>query len=123
MLPIKSCRSTLSPLLRLSLLAHVFALAAPGGALAGTRPAAPNRPAAYITAQAGDFSINLYRKGNFVSQATPYWCIGASMQMMLNMVGVTDDDSRAAQEKDMRVARSDRVSSRSSDQEQAPAPR
>lgn len=93
-------------MLRLSLLVLGFALAAPGGALAATGPATRTPPATSATAPAGGFSINLYRKGDFVSQATPYWCIGASMQMMLNIVGVTDDDSRAAQESNMRAARS-----------------
>jgi hypothetical protein len=50
--------------------------------------------------------MNLYGKGDFVSQDTKYWCIGASMQMMLNVVGVTDDDSRASQVRNMRAARS-----------------
>lgn len=105
------------PRLTLSLLVLGFALAMPGGTLAATgQPAASAPPAG--TAAAGDFSINLYRKGDFVSQATPYWCIGASMQMMLNIVGVTDDDSRAAQERNMRAARSRGPSSRDSDQEQ-----
>lgn len=50
--------------------------------------------------------MNLYGKGDFVSQSTPYWCIGASMQMMLNIIGVTDDHKRASQERNMRMARS-----------------
>ncbi len=95
-----------SLILRLSLLVLSFALAAPDGALAATGPAARTSPASTATAPADGFSINLYRKGDFVSQATPYWCIGASMQMMLNIVDVTDDDSRAAQEINMRAARS-----------------
>ncbi len=44
-----------------------------------------------------DLSINLYEKGGFASQETQYWCIGASMQMMLNIVGVSDEESRASQ--------------------------
>lgn len=52
------------------------------------------------------YSMNLYEKGDFVSQKTLYWCIGASMQMMLNIIGATDDESRASQERYMRVARS-----------------
>lgn len=51
------------------------------------------------------FTINLYEKGDFASQRTAYWCIGASMQMMLNIVGLTEDDSRAGQERYMRLAR------------------
>jgi len=50
--------------------------------------------------------MNLYERGDFVSQYTKYWCIGASMQMMLNIIEVTDDESRAAQKSYMRVARS-----------------
>jgi hypothetical protein len=111
----KSSRSTRSTsLFRLSLLVLGFALAMPSGVLAATGPAtAP--PTANATAPAGDFSINLYRKGDFVSQATPYWCIGASMQMMLNMVGVTEGDSRDDQERNMLAARSRGRSSRISD--------
>lgn len=104
-----SSRSSPSPrssrTFRLVLLLLGFALAGPGGALAATGPATTSSPA-NSAAAVGDFSINLYRKGDFVSQATPYWCIGASMQMMLNIVGITDDGSRAAQESNMRAARS-----------------
>jgi hypothetical protein len=51
------------------------------------------------------FTLNLYRRGDFTGQYTPYWCIGASMQMMANMVGATNDDSRAAQRRYMVLAR------------------
>lgn len=115
MLSTRSDRATWSnPLLRLSLLAFGLALVLPGGALAAEGRSATARTVA--AAPTGDFSINLYRKGDFVSQATPYWCIGASMQMMLNIIGVTDGDSRAAQERNMRAARSDRPSSGGLDQ-------
>ena len=56
-----------------------------------------------MLAAPGDFAMNLYRSGDHVRQYTPYWCIGASMQMMLNIVGVTDTESRKAQENYMRV--------------------
>ena len=68
-----------SLMLRLSLLVLGVALAAPGGALAATGLAATAPPASRDTAPAGDFSTNLYQKGDFVSQYTRYWCIGASM--------------------------------------------
>lgn len=55
----------------------------------------------------GEFSLNLADDDDFVGQYTQYWCIGASMQMMLNIVGATDDESRAAQERYMRVARAE----------------
>lgn len=60
----------------------------------------------FVTAQPEAYAVNLYENGNLVSQYTPYWCIGASMQMMLNIVGASDDRSRDAQERNMRVARS-----------------
>jgi hypothetical protein len=93
--------------LRGSLLALSLALAVPGGATADVGPPAKGASSVGTTAPEGDFSINLYGKGDFVSQATQYWCIGASMQMMLNIIGETNDDSRAAQKRNMRVARSE----------------
>lgn len=110
----RSLRSVLAS--RLSLLALGLTLAFPGAALAATGPVAATLPSAGNTAPTGDFSINLYSEGDFVSQATAYWCIGASMQMMLNMVGVTEGDSRADQERNMRAARSGGSPSDSSDQ-------
>jgi hypothetical protein len=88
-----------------AVLVLALTVVAPSPSAAAVVPAsdAPGNP---ITSAPGDFSINLYRKGDFVSQYTPYWCIGASMQMMLNVTGVTNEDSRASQERYMRVARS-----------------
>jgi hypothetical protein len=80
-------------------------LALPGSAFAAVQPA-PLAPPVEGSQAPGDFSMNLYRNGDHVPQYTPYWCIGASMQMMLNIVGVTDDESRKAQERYMRAARS-----------------
>lgn len=59
-----------------------------------------------ISAAPGDFSLDLADEADFVSQYTEYWCVGASMQMMLNVIGVTEDNSRPNQERYMRVARS-----------------
>jgi hypothetical protein len=44
------------------------------------------------------FAMNLYRRGDYVAQYTFEWCVGASLQMALNMA--TDDTrkSRADQE-------------------------
>jgi hypothetical protein len=85
----------------------------PGSAVAAA--GTPTVSAAEDAAARGDFSMNLYRKGDHVRQYTPYWCIGASMQMMLNIVGVTDDDSRSAQVRYMQVARSGGRSPQSDD--------
>ena len=85
-------------------LALAIAAAGPAVAVAATASEAPRKLSA--AAPTGDFSMNLYEKGDFVSQYTKYWCIGASMQMMLNVIGVTDDEKRASQERYMRIARS-----------------
>ena len=41
--------------------------------------------------------MNLYRKGDFVSQATKDQCVAAAMQIMLNIVGPKDDTSTRTQ--------------------------
>jgi len=41
--------------------------------------------------------MNLYRRGDFVAQYTFEWCVGASLQMALNMTTGDDDTSRAYQ--------------------------
>lgn len=93
--------------LSLPLLALALALVVPAASASNGRPASGAPTPVGATPTAGEFSINLYRQGDFASQRTPYWCIGASMQMMLNIIGVTDDESsRAGQESYMRVARS-----------------
>lgn len=79
-----------------------LAIVAPGPVAAAAAPTSN----AFAAAPWGDFSMNLYGKGDFVPQYTEYWCIGASMQMMLNIIGVTDDAKRASQGRYMRVARS-----------------
>lgn len=87
-------------------LALVLALVSPGMAAAARDPMGAESLPGRATAPNRDFSINLYQDGDFASQRTAYWCIGASMQMMLNIIGLTDDDSRAGQERYMRLARS-----------------
>jgi hypothetical protein len=41
--------------------------------------------------------MNLYRKGDFVSQATKDQCVSAAMQIMLNITGAMDDRSARTQ--------------------------
>ena len=41
--------------------------------------------------------MNLYGKGDFVSQATKDQCVSAAMQIMLNVVGPTDDRTKGTQ--------------------------
>jgi hypothetical protein len=48
-------------------------------------------------AAAGRFELDLYRSGDFVAQTNLYQCVGASMQMMINMVASRDDRSATTQ--------------------------
>jgi hypothetical protein len=41
--------------------------------------------------------VNLYRKGDFVSQATKDQCVAGAMQIMLNIVGETNDRTKSRQ--------------------------
>ncbi len=70
-------------------------------------PTATPSPTPLPEAQADPkpFAMNLYRKGDYVAQYTFEWCVGASLQMALNMV--TDDTrtTRADQERLWEMAR------------------
>lgn len=56
------------------------------------------------------FSMNLYRRGDFVAQYTFEWCVGASLQMALNMTTDGQRTSKADQRRLWEMAR-DRSSS------------
>jgi hypothetical protein len=43
------------------------------------------------------FAMNLYRSGDYVAQFTNEWCVGASLQMTLNMTTAKTHTSRASQ--------------------------
>lgn len=45
----------------------------------------------------GPFEMNLYRKGDFMSQATKHWCVAGAMQTMLNIGDVTNSHSKTFQ--------------------------
>ncbi len=81
-------RHTLRPLLALAL-----ALA---GLLASFAPAEA----------AGSYSLNLFRSGDFVRQTNLVQCVGASMQMMINIVAPSNDRTAATQLELQTVARS-----------------
>jgi hypothetical protein len=85
------------PLLLAALVA-VSAIAAPVTAAAEPEPAAPGAPA-------GPFRMDLYRPGDFVSQTNLVQCVGASMQMMLNMMRPVDDRSAQYQLRLQNLAR------------------
>ncbi len=50
-------------------------------------------------------TYNVYRSGAFVTQKTDQWCVGASSQMMLNLINGTNDTSYAGQAALMAYAR------------------
>jgi hypothetical protein len=61
-------------------------------------------PTAGATAASG-YAVDLLRKGDFVGQTTPYQCIGASIQMTLNIAGARDDRTAATQARVQQMAR------------------
>lgn len=69
-----------------------------------SRPTATPRPPAPAANQK-PFAMNLYRKGDFVAQYTFEWCVGASLQMALNMATEESRTSRADQEALWEMAR------------------
>jgi hypothetical protein len=68
-------------------------------------PSPTERAAAADAPERKPFSMNLYRRGDFVAQYTFEWCVGASLQMALNMS--TDDErtSKADQQRLWEMAR------------------
>jgi hypothetical protein len=54
-------------------------------------PPTPTPTPAVAQADPEPFAMNMFRKGDFVAQYTFEWCVGASLQMALNMA---TDDSR-----------------------------
>ena len=72
-------------------------------ATAGTlAPAAPTVPAAEA---ASTFRFELYRRGDYVSQTNLVQCVGASMQMMINLVEADNDRSASTQKRLWLLAR------------------
>ncbi len=60
-------------------------------------PASPSPTIAPTPTPEPVLMMNLYRKGDFVSQATKDQCVSAAMQIMLNIIGPTDDRSKRTQ--------------------------
>jgi hypothetical protein len=87
-------------------LALAASLVFPTAAAAGTSSSDADGRAEPAASSTTEFSMNLYEADDFASQRTIYWCVGASMQMMLNIIDLTEDDSRDGQERYMRLARS-----------------
>jgi len=53
----------------------------------------------------GAFSMNLYQRGDFVSEQTKYYCVPAAMQTMINIMSPGADRTRATQDRLYRLAR------------------
>ncbi len=68
-------------------------------------PATPAPSPAPSTLRPDAFSLNLYRTGDFIGQYTFEWCVGASVQMTLNMLRPKNDRTRATQERLWKRAR------------------
>ena len=73
-------------------------------------PPAETPPPAIAEAEPEPFDMNLYRKGDFVAQYTFEWCVGASLQMAINMSTDQARTSKADQKRLWEMAR-DRSSS------------
>jgi hypothetical protein len=62
-------------------------------------------PARAAGARSAGFSLDLARRTDFVAQSNFVQCVGASMQMMLNIMGVQDDRSSRTQGRLQVIAR------------------
>jgi hypothetical protein len=84
------------------------AAAGPSPSAARTTPIPALPPVATPELPRTRFAMDLYRKGDYVAQYTFDWCVGASLQMTLNMTTAANDTSRARQEQlwEMAQARS-----------------
>ncbi|HEV8516781.1 MAG TPA: hypothetical protein VGQ47_03965 [Candidatus Limnocylindrales bacterium] len=77
-----------------ALVAFVLAVAAVAGTPAGRVAAAPG------------YELDLYRSGDFVAQTNLVQCVGASMQMMINIIAARDDRTAETQHRLWLLARS-----------------
>lgn len=66
----------------------------------------PSSPALDPPPQPGRFAIDLFQKGDFVSQARADWCVPASILAMMNMIDPDGDRRTPTQRKLDRLARS-----------------
>jgi hypothetical protein len=65
---------------------------------ASPAPPTPTSSPAPPTPQPDPFALNLYRQGDFIGQYTFEWCVGASVQMTLNILRPEDDRTRVTQQ-------------------------
>ncbi|HEX5825403.1 MAG TPA: hypothetical protein VFY18_13175 [Candidatus Limnocylindrales bacterium] len=85
-----------------SVLRLFLAAALLGPALGVTAPASPTLAA---DSPSGGFNLDLASRSDFVAQANFVQCVGASMQMMLNIIDVQDDRSARTQRRLQSLAR------------------
>jgi hypothetical protein len=78
----------------------------PAAAPARAQASGPNASSASAPARARPYSMDLLRRGDFVSQTNGVQCVGASIQMMLNIVGATNDRTASQQLRLQKIARS-----------------
>src|SRR5688572_28103781 len=64
---------------------------------ASAPPAPPTAAPTPLPRPTQSYAINLFATGDFVAQYTFEWCVGASIQMALNMVGKSNNRTRARQ--------------------------
>ncbi len=60
-------------------------------------PATTPAPALVPPPRAGPFSMDLFRKGDFVGEKTPIWCAPAALQTMINIMSPGADTTRKTQ--------------------------
>ena len=70
-----------------------------------TAPATPSAEPPVPETDPEPFAMNLYRKGDYVAQFTFEWCVGASVQMALNMSTDRSHTTRAEQQRIWEMAR------------------
>lgn len=89
--------------------AEPAATASPASPTASPASPTSSTPPQLAEADPEPFDMNLYRTGDFVAQYTFEWCVGASLQMALNMSTNGSYTSRGHQQKmwEMAQARSD----------------
>jgi hypothetical protein len=81
----------------------------PSGGLASPSPSAPavtQPPPTPKPTPKPVLAMNIYRKGDFVSEYTPKQCVSAAMQIMLNIVGPRNDRTTRTQTALAKLAKS-----------------
>jgi len=77
----------------------------PSPSAARTTPVPAHPPVATPEPPRTRYAMDLYRKGDYVAQYTFEWCVGASLQMALNMTTAVNDTTRSRQEQLWEMAR------------------